>query len=130
MLVRVIGARMLPLSKTSGKAKTKRPYVVARLLGLDCDAREYRGNASPHTNIISPDWTDNSAFSFEMAMSEMALLLIKVETSSKTTAAYCCFPVNCLREGYRIAKLRNAEDGAAVNGSEILLHVTFITAPS
>jgi len=62
-------------------------------------------------------------------MSEMAVLLIEVEMSSKNFIGYCAFPVKCLREGYRVAKICGKE-GTKMNESELLLKISFSDNPS
>jgi len=118
LLIRLIGARQLPkpqhtqvktgLKLIGKKTKNACPKVTLKMCGIDMDVREVKAQHDKAHSLYSPDWEE--VFQFEMIMSEIALLLIRIDVSDgvgTTRVANCCLPVKCIREGYRALGLSN-----------------------
>jgi len=122
--VHAIGARMLPepMKKSIRKKKVK-PFVTLKMVGVSLDVNEHKGIVDKNHELFIPHW--NTTFHFKLHMSEMALLLIRIDCKSQTTRiANYCLPIKCLREGYRVLSLRN-HHGNPVPFSTMLVHLSW-----
>jgi len=130
MDIQIISARFLPSApkNKSIKLKSKKGFgsydIRVKVFGVDSDNNEYKTN--PVHKQLSPDF--NEPAHFKLSVSEMALLLFRIEISDKGSqpikVATASLPIKCLRPGYRILsfkdhKLRN------INIGELLCYFRF-----
>mmetsp|Transcript_12237 Transcript_12237/g.37034 ORF Transcript_12237/g.37034 Transcript_12237/m.37034 type:complete len:1054 (-) Transcript_12237:124-3285(-) len=86
--------------------KTVHPYVVAKIHGLPADTRQEKTQIISG-NGLNPEWRET--FTFTFVMSEVAILSIRVkhrDTVDVDIAQYC-IPVELIRPGYRILRLKD-----------------------
>jgi len=117
LVIRLIGARQLPKPQQTqvknsvkwiGGKKQLRPKVTLKICGIDMDSKEEKAKPDKNHAMYCPDW--DQEFTFEMAMSEIALLLIRIDVTDgvgQSRVANCCVPVKCIREGLRALPLSN-----------------------
>jgi len=123
----VLGIYLLHLGKKTIKlgSKVANPYIKIRICGVPIDDNEYR-TANPFNRKLAIDW--NESHSFQIHMSDMAIILLRVEIPDKVATqiriASFALPLRCLRQGYRIMQLKDSK-GIEVPGSELLCHLRF-----
>lgn len=100
----IIGARHL-VKQGRGIAS---PYVELEVCGLDCDNDKVRSSTKVDSGL-NPVW--NEVFHFDIDCPDLALLRIVVQVEDMfddhSFLGQACYPVKCLRYGYRVVPLKN-----------------------
>jgi hypothetical protein len=83
------------------------PYVLVSISSAHRgDHRGFRTVAAVK-NVFNPAW--NQVCRFTVHQPELALLLFQVKDTSEALVGQACLPLDCLRPGYRIVPLRDAD---------------------
>eukprot|EP01117_Protostelium_nocturnum_P011946 TRINITY_DN4370_c0_g1_i2.p1 TRINITY_DN4370_c0_g1~~TRINITY_DN4370_c0_g1_i2.p1 ORF type:complete len:1078 (+),score=361.84 TRINITY_DN4370_c0_g1_i2:54-3287(+) len=106
LTIHILSARQLPKVAYVGVLNPIiDPYVRVSIHGISMDTQEKVTN-SFHDNGFNPNW--NEELVFQLTVSELAVLVIKVENKDKlgaTKIGHFSIPVHCIRTGYRILPL-------------------------
>jgi len=124
--ITVIDARLLPKSPKGKKnSDIVDPYVVLHTVGPKSD------EASAETKVVddngfNPSWNENDGKGFQLYVSEIDLVMIRVmdkDTLGKD-ALLCQFqcPVECLRPGYRCIQLFDPQN-RPLPGAHLFLRI-------
>ncbi|XP_062518362.1 1-phosphatidylinositol 4,5-bisphosphate phosphodiesterase eta-2-like isoform X2 [Corticium candelabrum] len=119
LTLKIISGQQLPKPKGVEKGEIIDPYVKVEIAGLPADCSECRTKVVDD-NGFNPTW--NQTFSFNIIMSEMALIRFVVMDKDVVSDDYigqATFPINSLQEGYRHIHL----EGEGIEMSTLFVHV-------
>ncbi|PRP83460.1 1-phosphatidylinositol-4,5-bisphosphate phosphodiesterase delta-1-like isoform 1 [Planoprotostelium fungivorum] len=125
--VEVLSARSLPRTSLAGIIKSiANPFVRVAIVGVEADTVEDK-TLQFYGNGFNPSW--NSTFQFTLTVSDLALLLIRVESSDKLGAdkmGYFSAPVHNLRTGFRTLPLYR-DDHKLIPMANLLCRFTVVS---
>jgi len=139
MKLKILGAKNLPeptenkfvnldFDKEKKKKKWKKlgkTSITANIYGVDCTEGQKTIVSSDTRGSLWKCKYSDACYEFKCIFSDLSILVIQITKGKKSKImGVFCAPINCLKEGYRVFPIVDA-DMIPVPNSKILVHISF-----